>query len=133
MPFQDDIAKCKGLLRLSLPFFLVMINSWWLEPNLDTYSLRMRFFSLVLETDDDRPDIGIGNKAAHDWFCTSGSVAFLFDGGIEAAEVVEGIALVGCLIDCLGFDIFLMTKELCSLFLTPCSNKVSFGREGRIT
>ncbi len=40
---------------------------------------------------------------------------------------------VGCLIDCLGFDLFLMTKELCSLLLSPCSNEVSFGREGRIT
>jgi hypothetical protein len=133
MPFQDDVAKCKGSLRLSLPFFLVKINFWWPEPNLDTYSLRMHFFSLVPETDHDRPDIGVCNKAAHDWLCASGTVAFLFNRATKAAEVVEGIALVGCLIDCLGFDLFLMTKELCSLLLSPCSDKVSFGREGRIT
>ncbi len=46
--------------------------------------------------------------------------------------MVGGIALVGCLIDCLVFDLFLMTKELCSLLLSPRSNEVSFGREGRI-
>ncbi len=133
MPFQDDFTKCKGSLRLSLPFFLVIIDSWWPEPNLDTYSSRMRFFSFVPETEDDTPDIGIGRKGAHDWCCAGGSVAFLFDRATKAAEVVGGIALVGCLIDCLGFDLFLVTKELCSLLLSPCSNKVSFGREGRIT
>jgi hypothetical protein len=133
MPFQDDVTKCNGLLRSSLPFFLVMIGSWWPEPNLDTYSLRMHFFSFVPETEDDTPDIGIGRKGAYDWCCAGGSVAFLFDGATEAAEVVGGIVLVGCLIDCLGFDIFLMTKELCSLLLSPCSNEVSFGREGHIT
>ncbi len=133
MPFQDDVTKCKGLLGLSLPFFLVMIESWWPEPNLDTYSLRMHFFSFGPETEDDMPDIGVGRKGAHDWCCARGSVAFSFDRATKAAEVVGGIALVGCLIDCLVFDLFLMTKELCSLLLSPCSNKVSFGREGRIT
>ncbi len=132
MPFQDDVTKCKGSLRLSLPFFLVMIDSGWPEPNLDTYSSRMHFFSFVPETEDDMPDIGIGRKGAHDWCCAGGSVAFLFDGASKAVEVVGGIALVGCLIDCL-FDLFLMTKKLRSLLLSPCSNKVSFGREGCIT
>ncbi len=133
MPFQDDVTKCKGSLRSSLPFFLVMINSWWPEPNLDTYSSKMRFFSFVPETEDDMPDFGVCRKGAHDWCCARGSVAFLLDGATEAAEVVGGIALVGCLIDCLGFDLFWMTKELCSLLLSPCSNEVSFGREGCIT
>ncbi len=111
-----------------------MIDSWWPDPNLDTYSSRMCFFSLVLETDDDMSDIGIGNTAAHEWLCTSGWAAFLIDGATTRnAEVVEVIAPVGCLIDCLGFDLFLMTQELCSLLLSPCSNEVSFGREGRIT
>ena len=109
-----------------------MINSWWPEPNLDMYSLRMSFFSFVPETEDDTPDIGVGRKGAHDWCCAGGSVAFLFDGATKPAEVVVGIALVGCLIDCL-FDLFLMTKKLRSLLLSPCSNKVSFGREGCIT
>ncbi len=133
MPFQDDVTKCKGSLRSSLPFFLVITDSWWPEPNLDTHSSRMRFFFFVPETEDDTPDIGVGRKGAHDWCCAGGSVAFLFDGATKPAEVVVGIALVGCLIDCLGFDLFLMTKELCSLLLSPCSNKASFGREGRIT
>ena len=79
MPFQDDVTKCKGSLRSSLPIFLVMIDSWWSEPNLDTYSLRMRFFSFVTETEDDTPGIGVGRKGAHDWCCARGSVAFLFD------------------------------------------------------
>ncbi len=72
MPFQDEVANCKGSLISSLPFFLVMIDSWWLDPNLDTYSSRMRFFSLVLELDDDMSDIGIGNTAAHEWLSASG-------------------------------------------------------------
>ena len=133
MPFQDDITKCKGLLRSSLPFFLVIINSWWPEPNLDKYSSRMHFFSFVPETEDDMPDIGIGRKGVHDWCCAGGSIAFLFNGATEAAEVVGGIALVGCLIDCLGFDLFLMTKELCSLLLSLCSKDVLVGRMGRTT
>ncbi len=111
MPFQDDVTKCKGLLRSSLPFFLVMIDSWWSKPNLDTYSSRMRFFSFVPETEDDMPGIGVGRKGAHDWCCAGGSGAFLFNGATKAAEVVGGIALFGCLIDCLGFDLFLILKS----------------------
>jgi hypothetical protein len=72
MPFQDEVAKCDGLLISSLPFFLVMIDSWWLDPNLNKYFSRMRFFSLVPETDDDKSDIGVGNTAAHEWLCTGG-------------------------------------------------------------
>ncbi len=133
MPFQDDVTRCKGLLWLSLLFFLVMIDSWWPEPNFDTYSSRMHFFSFGPETEDGTPDIGVGRKGARDWCCAGGSVAFTFNGATKAAEVVGGIVLVGCLIDCLDFDLFLMTKELCSLLLSPRSNKVSFGREGHIT
>ncbi len=62
MPFQDENAKCKGSSISSLPFFLVMIDSWWPDPNLDTYSSRMRFFSLVPETDKDMSDIGVGKR-----------------------------------------------------------------------
>jgi hypothetical protein len=67
MPFQDEVAKCKGSLKSSLPFFLVMIDSWWLDPNLDAYSSRMHFFSLVPETDEDMSNIGVGKMAAHEW------------------------------------------------------------------
>ncbi len=72
-------GRSNSSLRLSLPFFLVMIDSWWPEPNLDTYSSRMHFFSFVLETEDDPPDIDVGRKGVHDWCCARGSVAFLFD------------------------------------------------------
>jgi hypothetical protein len=78
-----------------------MIDSWWLEPNLDTYSSRSPFFSFDPETETDKPDIGMGRKGVHDWGCAGGSAAFLFDGATNAAGVVEGIAPVGCLIDCL--------------------------------
>jgi hypothetical protein len=100
---------------------------------LDTYSSRTRFFSLVPETDDDMSDIGIGNTVAHELLFISGRVASLVDGANRNTDVVEVIAHVGCLIDCLGFDLFLMTKDLCSLLQSPCSKEGSFGREGRIT
>ena len=60
MPFQDEVEKCEASSILGLPFFLVMIKSWRLEPNLDTYSSRMRFFSLVPETDKDVHDVDVG-------------------------------------------------------------------------
>ncbi len=67
MPFQDEVEKCEALSILGLPFFLVMIESWWLKPNLDAYSSRMRFFSLVPEMVEDMSDIGVGKTAAHEW------------------------------------------------------------------
>ncbi len=67
MPFQDEVEKCEASSILGLTFFLVMIKSWWLEPNLDAYSSRMRFFSLVSETDEDMSDIGVGKTTAHEW------------------------------------------------------------------
>ncbi len=91
----------------------------------------MRFFSLVPEIDKDMHDVDVGNMAAHELlFASSGRVASLVGGANRNADVVEVIAHVGCLIDCLGFDLFLMTKELCILLLSPCSKKGSFGREG---
>jgi hypothetical protein len=118
---------------LSLPFFLMMIDSWWPEPNLDMYSSRMRFFSFEPETEVDRPDIGVGREGVHDWCGAGGSAAFFFDAATEAAGVKEGRASLGCLIDCLVWDLFLMTKELCSSSLSPCSNNVLVGRAGRTT
>ena len=133
MPFQDDVTKCKGSLRSSLPFFLVMIDSWWPEPNLDTYSLRMHFFSFEPETEVDRPDIGMGREGVHDWDGARGSAAFLFVTPTKAAGVEEGSASLVCLIDCLVWDLFLMTKELCSLLLSPCLNNILVRRVGRTT
>ncbi len=124
MPCRDDATNCKGSLWSSLPFFLVMIDSWWPEPNLNTYSSRMHLFSFEPETEVDRPDIGMGREGMHDWGGAKGSAAFLFDAATKAAGVEEGRASLGCLLDCLVWDIFLMTKELCSLLLSPCSNNV---------
>jgi hypothetical protein len=123
----------EGSLWLSLPFFLVMINSWWPEPNLDMYSSRMRFFFFEPETEVDRPDIGMGREGVHDWGGAEGSAAFLFDAAIKAAGVEEGRASLGCLIDCFVWGLFLMTKELRSLLLSPCSNNVPIGKAGRTT
>ncbi len=133
MPCQDDATNCKGSLWLSLPFFLVMINSWWPEPNLDTYSLRMCFFSFEPETEVDRPNIGMGREGVHDWGGAGGSAAFSFNAATRAAGEEEGSASLGCIIDYLIWDLFLMTKELCSLLLSPCLNNILVRRVGRTT
>jgi hypothetical protein len=73
-----------------------MIDSWWPEPNLDTYSLRMRFFSFEPETEVDRPNVGMGREGVHDWGGAGGSAAFLFDAATKAAGVKEGRASLGC-------------------------------------
>ncbi len=75
MPCRDDATNCKGSLWLSLPFFLVMINSWWPELNLDTYSWRMCFLSFEPVTEVDRPDIGMVREGVHDWGGAGGSAA----------------------------------------------------------
>ncbi len=62
-----------------------------------------------------------------------GSAAFIFDAATKAAGVKEGRASLGCLIDCLVWDLFLMTKELCGLLLSPCSNDALVGRAGCTT
>ncbi len=93
----------------------------------------MRFFSFDPETEVDRPEIGMGREDVHDWGGAGGSAAFLFDAATKAARVEEGSASLGCLIDCLVWDLFLMTKELCNLLLSPCSNVVLVGRVGGTT
>jgi hypothetical protein len=93
----------------------------------------MCFFSIEPETEVDRSEIGVGRKGVHDWGGTRGSAAFLFDAATKAAGVEEGCAFLGCLIDCLVWDLFLMTKELCSLLLSPCSNNVLVERVGHTT
>jgi hypothetical protein len=93
----------------------------------------MHFFSFDPETEVDRPEIGAGREGVHDWGGAGGKVAFLFHAGTKAAGVEEGSASLGCLIDCLVWDLFLMTKELCSLLLRPCSNDDLVRRVGRTT
>jgi hypothetical protein len=77
----------------------------------------MHFFSFEPEIKIDRPNIGVGREGMHDWGGARGSAAFLFYAATKAAGVKEGRASLGCLIDCLVWDLFLMTKELCSLLL----------------
>ncbi len=93
----------------------------------------MPFFSFDPETEVDRPEIGVGRKGMRDWGGAGSSAAFSFDTATNAAGVEEGCAFLGCLIDCLVWDLFLMTKELCSLLLSLCSNNVLVGRVGRTT
>jgi hypothetical protein len=76
------------------------------------FSSRMRFFSVDLETEVERPEIGVGREGVHDWDGTRGSAAFLFVAATKAAGVEEDSASPVCLIDCLVWDLFLMTKEL---------------------
>jgi hypothetical protein len=116
----------QGFVEVELTFFLGYDQFLVAGAKLGHVLYKNAFLLLCTRTEDDTPDIGVGRKGAHDWCCAGGSVAFLFSGATKAAEVVGGIALVGCLIDCLGFYLFLMTKELCSLLLSPCSNEVSF-------
>ncbi len=78
---------------------------------MDAYSSRMCFFSFDPETEVERPEIGMGREGVHDWDAR-GSAAFLFVAATEAAGVEEGSASFVCLIDCLVWDLFLMTKEL---------------------
>ncbi len=100
---------------------------------MDTYSLRMHFFSFDLETEVERPWIGVGREGVHDWDGARGSAAFSFVAATKAAGVEESSASLVYLIDCLVWDLFLMTKELCCLLLSPCSNDVLIGRVGCTT
>jgi hypothetical protein len=60
-------------------------------------------------------------------------LGWCLDAATKAAGVEEVCAFLGCLIDCLVWDLLLMTKELCGLLLSPCSNDVLVGRVGRTT
>ncbi len=59
----------------------------------------MRFFAFELQTEVDRPKIGVGREGMHDWGGAGGSAAFLFYAATKAAGVEEGCASFGCLID----------------------------------
>ncbi len=93
----------------------------------------MHFFSFEPETEVDRPEIGVGRVGVHDWGGAGKSAAYLFDAATKAAVVEEGCAFLGCFIPYLVWDLFLMTKELCSSLLSPCSNDVLVGRVGCTT
>jgi hypothetical protein len=75
----------------------------------------------------------VGRKGMRDWGGAGSSAVFLFDAATNAAGVEESCEFLGCLIVCLVWDLFLMTKELCSLLLSPCSNDVLVKRVGCTT
>ncbi len=93
----------------------------------------MRFFSIDLETTVEGPEFGVSSEGIHEWDGANGGVAFLFIAATNVAGLEEGRAFLVYLINCLVWDLLLMTKELCSLLLSPCSNGVRVGRGGRTT
>ncbi len=93
----------------------------------------MHFFSFDPETAVEGPEISVGREGMHEWDGARGCVAFLFIAATNVAGVEEGRASLVYITDCLVWDLFLMTKELCSLLLSPCSNNVLVGRVGRTT
>jgi hypothetical protein len=93
----------------------------------------MRFFSFDLETAVEGPEFGMGREGVHEWDGARGCEAFLLIAATNIAGVEEGRESLVCLIHCLVWDLLLMTKELCSLLLSPCSNNVLVGRVGCIT
>ncbi len=94
---------------------------------------RMHFFSFDPETMVEGPEFGMGRECIHEWDGARGFAAFLFIAATDVAGLEEGRASLVCLIYCLVWDLLLMTKELHSLLLSPCSNNVLVGREGRTT
>jgi hypothetical protein len=90
----------------------------------------MRFFSFDPETTVEEPEFGMDREGVHDWDVVKGSVAFIFIAATNVAGLEEGRAFLVCIIHCLVWDLLLMTKELCSLSLSPCLNDVLLGRGG---
>ncbi len=93
----------------------------------------MRFFSFDPETTVEGPEFGVGREGIHEWDGARGCAAFLFMAATNVAGMEEGRVSLVCLIHYLVWDLLLMTKELCSLSLSPCSNNVLVGREGLTT
>ncbi len=93
----------------------------------------MCFFSFDAEATVEEPEFGMGREGVHEWDGVKGNVAFLFIAATNVAGLEEGRAFLVCLIHCLVWNLLLMTKELCSLSLSPCSNNVLVGRGGHTT
>jgi hypothetical protein len=93
----------------------------------------MHFFSFDPETTVEGPEFGVGREDIHEWDGARGCAAFLFIAATDVAVLEEGRASHVCLLHCLVWDLLLMTKELCSLLLSPCSNNVLVGRMGCTT
>jgi hypothetical protein len=94
---------------------------------------RMHFFSFDPETTVEGPEFGVGREGVHEWDVFKGGVAFSFIAATDVAGLEEGRAFLVCLIYCLAWDLLLMTKDLCSLLLSPCSNNGLIGRGGHTT
>jgi hypothetical protein len=93
----------------------------------------MRFFSFDLETTVEEPEFGVGREGVHEWDGAKGCAAFSFIAATNVAGLEEGRAFLVCLTHCLVWDLLLMTKELCSVLLSPHSNNVLVGRDVRTT
>jgi hypothetical protein len=93
----------------------------------------MHFFSFDPETTVEGHEFGVGREGVHEWDGARGCAAFLFIAATDVAGLEEGRASLVCLIHCLVWDLLLMTTELCSLLLSPCSKDVLVGREGCTT
>jgi hypothetical protein len=93
----------------------------------------MCFFSFDPETTVEEPEFGMVRESIHEWDGAKGGVAFLFIAATYVTWLEEGRAFLVCSIHCLVWDLLLMTKELCSLLLSPCSNDVPVGRGGGTT
>ncbi len=93
----------------------------------------MHFFFFDPETAVEEPEFGVGREGVHEWDGARGCAAFLFIAATNVARVEEGRASLVSLIHGLVWDLLLMTKELYSLLLSPCSNNVLVGRVGHTT
>jgi hypothetical protein len=93
----------------------------------------MCFVSFDLETTVEGPEFGVGREGVHEWDGARGCAASLFIAATNVAVLEEGRASLVCLIHCLVWDSLLITKELCSLLLSLCSNNVLVGRVGCTT
>ncbi len=93
----------------------------------------MCFFSFDPETTVEGPEFGVGREGVYEWDGARGCAAFLFIAATNVAGLEEGRASLVCLTHSLVWGLLLMTKELCSLLLSPCSNNVLVRRVGCTT
>ncbi len=88
----------------------------------------MSFFSFDPETTVEWPEFSVGREGVHEWDGAKDILAFLFIAATHVAGLEEGRAFLVYLIHCLVWDSLLMTQELWSFLLSPCSNDVLVGR-----
>jgi hypothetical protein len=115
---------------VKLTFFLSDDQFLIARTKLGYISSRMHFFSFEPETTVEGPEFGMGREGMHEWDRARCCAALLFIAVANVAGLEEGRASLVCFINCLVWDLLLMTKKLCSLLLSPCSNNVLVRRVG---